>query len=53
MEEDIWESPMGQAYLLLFNAMTDALEAMARSDYGTAGDILRQAQQDGEEILTA
>ena len=34
-------------YAALFNAATDALEAL---DIGRAGDILRQAQQAAEEM---
>ena len=36
-------------YLMLFNAITDASEAMAAHDYGIAEDILKKAQIDGEE----
>ncbi len=36
-------------YAGLFNAVTDALEAMSRFDLGVAADILRRAQQDAEE----
>ena len=36
-------------YLMLFNAITDALEAMAAHNYGIAEDILKKAQIAGEE----
>ena len=37
-------------YLLLFNAITDALEQMEQQNYGTAKDLLIAAQQPAEEI---
>lgn len=37
-------------YLLLFNAITDALEQMEKQNYGTAKDLLIAAQQQAEEI---
>ncbi len=37
-------------YLLLFNAITDALEQMEQQNYGTAKDLLIAAQQQAEEI---
>ena len=37
-------------YLLLFNAITDALEQMEQQNYGTAKDLLITAQQKAEEI---
>ena len=36
-------------YHLLFNAATDALEALEEQNIGTAKDILRLAQQEAEE----
>ena len=39
-----------KAYLHLFNAVTDALVAMERHDYGPAEKILIQAQQTAEEM---
>ena len=36
-------------YLLLFNRITDALEAMEELNFGTAKEILRRAHQDAEE----
>ena len=36
-------------YTLLFNAITDALEAMDRQNFGTAKDLLIHAQQEAEE----
>ena len=37
-------------YLLLFNAITDALEQMEQQNYGTAKGLLITAQQQAEEI---
>ena len=37
-------------YLLLFNAITDALEEMEKQNYGEAAELLRKAQADAEEI---
>ena len=37
-------------YLLLFSAITDALEQMEKQNYGTAKDVLIAAQQQAEEI---
>lgn len=37
-------------YLLLFSAITDALEQMEKQNYGTAKDLLIAAQQKAEEI---
>ena len=36
-------------YTILFNACTDAVEAMARMDFGTARTLLVRAQQEAEE----
>ena len=36
-------------YTKLFNAATDALEALEQLNVGQARDILRQAQQEAEE----
>jgi len=36
-------------YTLLFNAVTDALEALARQNFGQAREILIRAQQEAEE----
>lgn len=36
-------------YYLLFNAVTDALAALARQDYGQARALLVKAQQQAEE----
>lgn len=36
-------------YTLLFNAVTDALEAMEQQNFGTAKDLLICAQQQAEE----
>ena len=36
-------------YLKLFNAITDALEAMEAQNFGQAKELLRQAQIDAEE----
>ena len=40
-------------YALLFNACTDAVEAMERMDFGTAIDLLIAAQQQAEEQYIA
>ena len=37
-------------YLLLFNAITDALEQMEKQHYGSAKETLITAQQKTEEI---
>ena len=37
-------------YLRLFNGVTDALVAMEQQNFGTAADMLRQAQVDSEEL---
>ena len=37
-------------YLLLFNAITDALEQMEKQNYGTVKETLIAAQQQAEEI---
>lgn len=36
-------------YTLLFNAVTDALEDMARMNFGAAAERLKAAQQAAEE----
>lgn len=36
-------------YLLLFNAVTDSIEALTAQNFGQAKEILIQAQQDAEE----
>ena len=36
-------------YTKLFNAITDALDALEQLNVGQARDILRQAQQEAEE----
>lgn len=38
-----------QLYHLLFNAITDAIEAMQKMNWGQALEILKKAQQDTEE----
>ena len=40
-------------YTLLFNACTDAVEAMDRLDFGTAKALLIAAQQQAEEQYIA
>jgi len=40
-------------YTLLFNACTDAVEAMERMDFGMAKTILVSAQQQAEEQYIA
>ena len=37
-------------YLMLFNAVTDALEQITTCNYGSARDLLIAAQQKTEEI---
>ena len=37
-------------YLLLFNAITDALENLSDNNYGAARDLLIAAQQQAEEL---
>ncbi len=38
-----------QLYHLLFNAITDAIEAMEKMNWGQALEILKQSQQKSEE----
>lgn len=40
-------------YLTLFNRITQALDALDQSNYGTAADILKSAQQEAEELYLA
>ena len=40
-------------YLKLFNAVTDALEAMERRNYGQAEDLLKRGKQAAEELYLA
>ena len=37
-------------YMLMFNRVTDALNALNNFNYGQAADILRTAQSDAEEL---
>ena len=37
-------------YLLLFNAITDALEEMENQNLGEAAELLRKAQSDAEDV---
>ena len=37
-------------YLLLFNAITDALEEMEKQNYGEVAALLRKAQAAAEEV---
>ena len=39
-----------QMYLHLFNAVTDALQAIEQKNYGQAEALLTAAQQDAEEM---
>lgn len=39
-----------EPYLLLFNRITDALTELEKQNYGTARELLRQAQIDAEEL---
>ena len=43
------DSDYKRPYLILFNAITSALDAMARMNFGSARNILEDAQQDAEE----
>ncbi len=38
-------------YTTMFNAATDALEALEEMNVGQAREILRQAQQEAEELF--
>lgn len=38
-------------YHQLFNAVTDALAELERQNFGTAADLLRQAQINSEELF--
>lgn len=40
-------------YALLFNAITDAVEALERQNYGAARDTLVAAQQAAEEMYVS
>ena len=40
----------GEMYLMLFNSITDALKLIDRSEISCATELLRQAQQLGEEM---
>lgn len=40
-----------KAYLILFNAITDALERLAEGQTETARDLLAAAQQRTEEVF--
>ena len=42
----------GEMYLMLFNSITDALKLIDRSEISCAIELLRQAQQLGEEMYT-
>lgn len=48
---DCWDTVRGRAYTLLFNAMTDAAEAMDTLNFGDARAILRRAQSLAEDLL--
>ena len=37
-------------YTTLFNRITDAIDQLEKANYGTAKDILIQAQQETEEL---
>lgn len=39
-----------EMYYHLFNAVTDAWQALEQSNYGTARDILKKAQTETEEM---
>ena len=38
-------------YYQLFNALTDALQAMEEQNYGIAREIMKKAQQAAEEMF--
>ena len=38
-------------YLILFNIVTDTIHALEESNYGQAAQLLRQAQQQAEELF--
>jgi len=38
-------------YLLLFNAVTDALSSMEQQNFGQAAQLLKNAQADCEELF--
>ena len=38
-------------YTSLFNAVTDAIQAISQQNYGLAKEILLQAQQKAEELF--
>lgn len=40
---------MDSLYFILFNRISEAIEAIEACNYGLARDILIKAQQDGEE----
>ena len=40
-------------YLLLFNAITDALKEIKNQNYGKAAELLRKAQADAEDMYIA
>ena len=42
----------GEMYLMLFNSITDALKLIDCSEISCAIELLRQAQQLGEEMYT-
>ncbi len=37
-------------YLKLFNAVTDALSALEKENFGIAAELLRKGQEDCEEL---
>ena len=49
MEKDT-DSGYRKMYLVLFNAITDAVQSLNHQNIGRAKDILIQAQQEAEEI---
>ena len=46
-------APYQKMYTYLFNAMTDALDALERMDIGRARCILQSSQLESEEIYIA
>ena len=40
-------------YFHLFNRVTDALREMEKQNYGNAAEILKEAQQEAEEVYVS
>lgn len=50
-DADLWESPIAQAYKLLFNAVTDTVEDLESNNIGLALTRLKTAQQKAESLI--